>query len=563
MFRLPLLRGSEQGQANMSIAPTTTTEYIWFGTRAVKFEAGGNTGPQFEVLDDASDFATRTLSTGTVDFTGSEWQQFLAFSGTADEMAALGINLSDGVDTATAGQVNTSGDLRVGEGVEAHNIADISGGGRLVDTSSTLDDVDDPIAITGLGKGNASKLDSASMDAADTGNRVIFSNDLGFGLINRSGFDSGGTANALRLNDGDAINFEIKQGKELSEASFTVKVLGGVGFSTEVIIDSDGATIRDTNGDTEQGGFVQDASSGELSLGMLAHGTKVTINYVNETIWFNGAVQFAGDLGGIVAFFDAFQAGGSKNLTIGSALGNQVGWSADNLVLATDVPGPDPIPDAALPDPFTGTGDPTDTAGPGATTEVVFDPTGGGAANVVTGTAEGDSISAGNNADTVYGYGGGDTINGDAVADQLFGQTDGDVINGNAGADTLYGGSGADSLNGGADDDLLIGGYGADTLNGDAGADTFRFLSANDTNDVLTGYAQAEDTIDLAALYAGTLAFNATASASFAGAYSVSWFNDAGNTVVIAELDGDISTAEFMLTIQGQTLTMAAGNFIL
>jgi VCBS repeat-containing protein len=63
----------------------------------------------------------------------------------------------------------------------------------------------------------------------------------------------------------------------------------------------------------------------------------VTINYENGTIWFNGVDQFLGDTS---AFFAAFEAGGSKHLTLGSVVGNQVGWSADDLVLATDIPPP-------------------------------------------------------------------------------------------------------------------------------------------------------------------------------------------------------------------------------
>jgi hypothetical protein len=327
----------------MAITPTTTIDYIWFGTRAVKFESGTNSGPQIELLDQASDFATRDVTTGTVDFTGSEWQQFLAFSGTATEMAALGVNVLDGsVDTALSGQVNTTGDLRVGAGVEAYNIADVGGGGRIVDTTGTLDDADDPLAITGLGKAGPNTLDSASIDVADTGNRVIFSNDLGFGFLGGSGFET--ASNAVRINDGESINFEIKQGKVLLQASFTVKVFGGTGASTEIVIDSDGATIKDTNAG-QQGGFVQDASAGELSLGFLTHLTKVTINFTNQTIWFNGSQKFLGDASG---FFDAFVDGGSKNLTLGSAVGNQIGWSVDDLVLATEFAPPDPINNAPV-----------------------------------------------------------------------------------------------------------------------------------------------------------------------------------------------------------------------
>ncbi|WP_137178801.1 hypothetical protein [Roseomonas sp. AR75] len=321
----------------MTIVPTTTTQYFWFGTRSVDFALPGPSGEQLEYLTSNEDFATRTYSNGTtVDFTGSEWKQFLAFTGTAEQMAALGVNVLDGsVDTALAGQVNTTGDLRVGEGVVAYNIADLNGG-RLVDTTGTLDDSDDPFTITGLARSGPGKLDTATMEAADTGNRIMFSDGVGFGVIGNAGFDPGG--NASRLNNGESINFEVKQGKQLLMASFTVRVNGA---ETAVIIDSDGATIDDTNGDL-QGGFVQDDSAGELNLGVLADGTKVTINYENETIWIDGNA-FVGDLGDIVAFFDAFQAAGSNDLTIGSVFDNAVGWSADDLVLAADVV-PDTIP---------------------------------------------------------------------------------------------------------------------------------------------------------------------------------------------------------------------------
>jgi VCBS repeat-containing protein len=327
-----------------SLSPTA--EYHWFGTRAVKFENGGSTGAQIERLDDASDFATRTVSGQTNDVTGSEWQQFLAFSATQAELAAfnaanaVGINLADGVDAGTAGRVNSTGDLRVGQGVEAHNIADAAGNGRLVDSSGKLDEADDPLVITGLGKANLAFLDAASMEAADVGNRVVFSNDLGFGLINAMGGEN--VNNASRLNDGDAVNFAVNDARQLQQASFTVKVLNG--GSTKVIIDSDGATIRDTNG-AASGGFVQDASAGELDLGTLAHGTKVTIDYQNSTIWFNDAVQFTGETDG---FFTQWAANGRNDLTLGSQLGNQTGWSADNLLLVTETAAP--VTETALPE---------------------------------------------------------------------------------------------------------------------------------------------------------------------------------------------------------------------
>jgi VCBS repeat-containing protein len=105
------------------------------------------------------------------------------------------------------------------------------------------------------------------------------------------------------------------------------------GGSAGVVLDSDGATIRDTNG-ALQGGFVQDASAGELDLGLLASGTRVAIDYLARTITIDG-FAFAGATD---AFFDAFSDGGFKDLTLGSRVGGGIGWSADDLVLSTDDP---------------------------------------------------------------------------------------------------------------------------------------------------------------------------------------------------------------------------------
>ncbi|WP_170984930.1 tandem-95 repeat protein [Roseomonas sp. AR75] len=304
-------------------------EQIWFGIRAVRFESAGTSGPQFELLESATDFAIRDFGTKVVDYTGSEWQQLLAFTGSAAAQQALGIDLSDGVNVAASGQVSSSGDLRVGQGVTAQNIADVAGGGRVFDVTGTLDESDDAVAITGLGKANAGRLSGASLEGSETGNRVMFSNDTGFGFLNGSGFDPNG--GATRLNEGDAINFEIKQGKVLVAASFTVRVANG--GSAGVVIDSDGKTIADTNGD-KQGGWIQDASAGELMLGMLTDGAKVKIDYVGRSISIDD-VAFAGDA---AAFFDAFSDGGAKDLTLGSLVSGAIGWSADDLVLSTDDP---------------------------------------------------------------------------------------------------------------------------------------------------------------------------------------------------------------------------------
>jgi Ca2+-binding RTX toxin-like protein len=550
----------------MSSSLPASAEYIWFGTRAVRFETPGTTGSQIELLDDSTDFATRILPTKTVpgadptlpnaevDFGGSEWQQFLAFTGTMSEMDALDIDLSDGVDTAAAGQVNTTGDLRVGAGVEAYNIADLGGGGRIVDSTNTLDDADDPLAITGFGRASSGQLDGATIDKADVGNRVIFSNDIGFGFLGGSGFET--AANAVRINDGEAINFEIKQGKTLLEASFTVRVLGG--GSTDIVLDSDGVTIKKVGGT-----FAQDDSAGELDLGTLSDGDSVRIDYINELIFINGDL-FLGDDSD---FFDAFEDDGSVNLTLGSVFDQSVGWSADNLVLATDL-APSGIVLAELPPTCTLTGDPTDSLT--ATQNTTFLLLG---SDVIVGNFLGNTIFGLTGDDVIYGRGGSDSLAGGIGQDTVLGQAGADTVDGDlffgSQDDVLAGGSGNDVMFGQGGDDALAGGYGADTLTGGSGSDVFVFIDACDTNDVITDFQQGQDVIDLAAtvlgttLYAaGTLDFDPDNGAGFDAAYSVSFFDDGTNTTVIVELDGDVATAELAITLLG-VYTLTASDFAL
>jgi hypothetical protein len=301
---------------------------IWFGVRAVDATGPISEGTQLSVLDDASDFATRDVLGGTRDFTGSEWQQLLAFVGTAAQQDALGIDLTDGVDAPSTSAVNSTGDLRVGDGVIAHNVADMGGGTRLNNVSG-IDRSNDPVVMSGHGK-----LTNGALTGDVTDGWVTFSNDIGFGFINNSGWDIHG--NATRLNDGDSITFDVATGTVLKLVSFTVKVLGA--GSTHVVLDSDSRTIRDTNGPL-QDGFVQDASAGELDLGLLAHGTKVAIDFELSKIEIDGT-----EFTGADDFFAEFMANGGDKVTFGSLVGNMTGWSVDDLVLSVGDEEPDPTP---------------------------------------------------------------------------------------------------------------------------------------------------------------------------------------------------------------------------
>jgi Ca2+-binding RTX toxin-like protein len=83
-----------------------------------------------------------------------------------------------------------------------------------------------------------------------------------------------------------------------------------------------------------------------------------------------------------------------------------------------------------------------------------------------------------------------------------------DVITGSANADSLHGGNGDDTLNGGGGNDSLVGGPGTDKLNGDAGDDTFvetgtdgeyaATLNCGDDDDTINGGAHGTgyDTVD-------------------------------------------------------------------
>ena len=75
------------------------------------------------------------------------------------------------------------------------------------------------------------------------------------------------------------------------------------------------------------------------------------------------------------------------------------------------------------------------------------------------------------------------------------------MLNGAAGLDSLFGGDGGDQLFGGTAADRLVGGDGNDLLNGGANADVLVFTSGLD---VIAGFEDNIDTIEIAANLAGT-----------------------------------------------------------
>jgi VCBS repeat-containing protein len=183
-------------------------------------------------------------------------------------------------------------------------------------------------------------------------------------------------------------------------------------------------------------------------------------------------------------------------------------------------------------------------------------------------------LSGGGTADVIASAAAGETLNGGTGNgnDLLFGNDGADTMTSGAGNDLLVGGLGNDTMNGGDDNDTLVGGQGLDTMTGGAGDDTFYFASVLDTGntiataDIITDFkplslpATEHDTIDLSAIFAGTLGVT---GAGPLGINSVGWSQSGADTIVQADVTGD-AIADVTITLQGvSAASLSAGDFIL
>lgn len=84
-----------------------------------------------------------------------------------------------------------------------------------------------------------------------------------------------------------------------------------------------------------------------------------------------------------------------------------------------------------------------------------------------------------------------DVIFGSAVGDTLNGLGGDDIIDGGTGDDVLIGGAGDDLLQGGAGNDTLVGSFGSDYLVGGAGADTF-VVDADSGSDAISDFSDGD-----------------------------------------------------------------------
>ncbi|WP_204154528.1 FG-GAP repeat protein [Leptolyngbya sp. CCY15150] len=115
--------------------------------------------------------------------------------------------------------------------------------------------------------------------------------------------------------------------------------------------------------------------------------------------------------------------------------------------------------------------------------------------DILSGTANADTIRALGGNDVVRGFAGNDLLDGGPGRDRIFGQDGSDTLIGGTGNDLLNGGADNDRIFGQAGNDTLIGGTGNDLLNGGADSDRIFGQAGNNTliggtgNDLLNGGA--------------------------------------------------------------------------
>jgi Ca2+-binding RTX toxin-like protein len=177
--------------------------------------------------------------------------------------------------------------------------------------------------------------------------------------------------------------------------------------------------------------------------------------------------------------------------------------------------------------------------------------------------ASGVTVSLATTAAQNTGGAGTDTVSG---FENVTGSGFGDVLTGSSGDNVLVGLDGNDTLKGGG---------GADTLTGGAGTDKFLFTAAADSTpsapDIINDFVHGTDIIDLSAIDANSsskakgdqaFAFALPEPNSNVVANSVTWFENDGNTIVQADLNGN-TTADLTVVLLGINHNLSASDFLL
>lgn len=169
--------------------------------------------------------------------------------------------------------------------------------------------------------------------------------------------------------------------------------------------------------------------------------------------------------------------------------------------------------------------------------------TGNALANIINGSAGGD---------TIFGADGADRLFGNAGDDVLHGGDDADTIEGGEGADQVFGDGGNDRLNGEEGDDLLYGGEGNDRLDGGVGADV---LTGGEGNDIYLVDDANDAVVELAGQGTDTVQATATTFTLAANVENLSFFGAGDFTGTGNDLANVITGGE-----GNDTLTGAEGN---
>ncbi|MDK3017425.1 calcium-binding protein [Pseudodonghicola flavimaris] len=164
---------------------------------------------------------------------------------------------------------------------------------------------------------------------------------------------------------------------------------------------------------------------------------------------------------------------------------------------------------------------------------------GNGEDDTITAGEGDDRVAGGTGADRILGGAGQDTLLGQAGDDEIFGGTGDDTLRGGAGNDLLVGQAGDDFIFGAAGRDILRGGSGDDVLVGGAGADTYQFARVGNGFDIIRGFEQGSDLIEIDGRSFEELEIRQTKAATFIE------FGKS-NVIKLAGFDGELTADDFL-----------------
>jgi len=516
------------GISGATVAGSTATLAGAFGTLTVNTLTGSYSYTKdiaaIEALDDGetgTDAFTVTVSDGdgaaveqtyTINIAGADDAPVLATvaSGSITEVAQSAATVDTGL----------SGTLK-GEDVDGETLTYGISGATVAGSTATLAGAFGTLSLDTVTGSYSYTKNNAAIEALDDGETGTDSFTVTVSDGDGAAAQRTYTVNVAGADDAPTLA-AVTPGSIVEESLKTSTIDSGL---------SGKLTGNDVDGDTLTYGIDGGTVTGTTATKTGTYGT-LTVNTVS------GDYSYAKNTAAIEAL-NAGQTGKDEfNVTVNDGDGPVVMQK-----YVVDITGANETIPATLPSAFTGAAaDPND-----------FDSKGLAGPNTISGTRDGD---------TLYGGTGADTIRGDSGNDAIYGGSGNDTIYGDQHDDKLYGGSGADVIYGGNGADTIVGGFGADELTGGPGNDTFVFLDIRDTNDTITDFSSG-DKLDLRGLVpTGSLAWGGQQSGPIVQTNSVTWYGTSTNVVVLADTNGNVTNAEFMVTLQGVS-TLTQNDFIL